>query len=155
MNTAQPRPSDKWIPWYFVLFFAVIAMVDGVFVYVAVTTQTGVVTEQAYEKGLAFNETLEKAKSQPALNDKVAYRDGVLRWTLANASKTPIVNADVTAKIVRPVQGGFDFDIVLQHKGAGIYEAVLDAPLPGQWSAKLRSIWNNKQYQTTHLFMVK
>ncbi len=155
MSSALPRPSDKWIPWYFVLFFAVIAVVDGVFVYVAITTQPGVVTEQAYEKGLAFNDVLAKAKAQPDLNQKAVYEDGFLRWELMDADNTPITNAAVIAKIIRSVQDGYDFEIALIHKGHGLYETVMDLPLPGQWVAKLSGTWDNKQYQTIHTFIAK
>lgn len=154
IETAK-HAKDKWIPWYFVAFFAVIALLDGIFVYIAVNTHTGVVTEQAYEKGLAFNETLDKAKAQPELNEAVSYKSGILRWKLADNRGHPITNAAASAKIIRPVQEGHDFDINLTHKGNGIYEAVPTLPLPGLWTAKLSSTWNDKHYQTTHQFIAE
>ena len=92
MEQATKDPRDKWIPMYFVAFFAVIALLDGIFVYTAISTQTGVVTEQPYEKGLAYNEVLEKAKTQPELEHKVSYQNGALRWALPmdNAAVLPI-----------------------------------------------------------------
>ena len=149
MTQAVKDPRDKWIPRYFVIFFAVIAVLDGIFVYMAVSTQTGVVTEQPYEKGLAFNETLEKAKAQPQLEHKVYYKKGVLRWTL------PIENASVSASIVRPVQDGYDFEIMLAHMGGGVYEARPETPLQGLWTAKLKATWDNEQFQASHDFIVK
>lgn len=142
-------PRDKWIPRYFVMFFAVIALVNGIFVYMAVSTQTGMVVDQPYKKGLAFNETLKKAKAQLSLEHKVSYNNGVLRWTL------PINTASVTASIMRPVQEGYDFNVPLMHIGGGVYEANPTMPLPGAWTVKLSAIWEDKQFQTSHNFIAK
>ncbi|MCB1531960.1 MAG: FixH family protein [Alphaproteobacteria bacterium] len=152
---ALPNPKDKWIPWYFVIFFAVIAILDGTFVYMAVSTQTGVVTEQPYEKGLAYNDVLEQAKTQPQITQKPRYENGLLRWQLADQDGRAITNAQVTARITRPVQEGYDFDITLDHVGGGVYQAKLNAPLPGLWMAKLSSQWDNTQYQTRYEFVTK
>ena len=154
METATVKnPKDKWIPWYFVAFFAVIALLDGVFVYMAVSTQTGVVTEHAYEKGLDYNRLLEAARAQPDLDQKAEYKDGVLRWTIAEDGGAPILDAFVQAHIKRPVQDGYDFDIMLKHMGGGVYEARLDAPLAGLWQARLKCKWNNQTFQTSLKFI--
>lgn len=144
---SSPNPKDKWIPRYFFMFFVVVALLDGIFVYMAVSTQTGIVTENPYKKGLAYNQTLEKARAQPILNHKVSYADGILRWVL------PLTKASVTASIRRPVQDGYDFDITLRHKGDGVYEAKPALPLPGAWTAELKATWDSKQFQTSHAFI--
>lgn len=153
MSGHIPHPKDKWIPWYFVIFFAVIAILDGVFVYMAVSTQTGLVTEQAYEKGLAFDDILATARSQPDIQQDISYIGGVLRWKMAEKEGRPITNAAVSAQIIRPVQDGHDFAITLEHKGKGVYEATPTLPLPGLWQAKLSGKWNNKQYQRAYEFI--
>ena len=141
-------PRDKWIPRYFFIFFGFIALLDGFFVYTAISTQTGLVTQNPYEKGIAYNEMLNKAHAQPALEQKVTYDNTVLRWAL------PIENASVTASIMRPVQEGFDFDVVLNNSGNGIYEATLQTPMPGAWTAKMKARWDNQEFQTTYSFIV-
>lgn len=152
-NEALPSPKDKWIPFYFVMFFVVIAITDGIFVYTAINTHTGVVTDQAYEKGLAYNDILEKARSQPNLQQKPSFQNGVLRWDLKTPGGEPLTMAQVSATLFRPVQDGYDFDINLEHAGNGVYEATINAPLPGLWKAKLTSTWDNKTYQTTYQFV--
>lgn len=149
------NPRDKWIPWYFVMFFAVIAVVDGFFVYMAVSTHTGVVTEKPYERGLAYNELLEQAREQQGVQQKASYKDGILRWALAEQDGAAIESAHVTAKIVRPVQAGHDFDIELMHKGSGVYEARPPVPLLGAWTAKLSSTWDDRQYQREFSFIAE
>ncbi|MEZ5815207.1 MAG: FixH family protein [Alphaproteobacteria bacterium] len=149
MEQSIQNPKDKRIPLYFVMFFVVIALLDGIFVYMAVSTQTGLVIPQPYQKGLAFNQTLDKARTQPQLDQKASYDSGVLRWVL------PMDNASVTATIIRPAHDGYDFKITLAHKGAGVYEASPDMPLKGAWAAKLKATWDNTQFQTRHDFIVK
>lgn len=141
--------------WYFVIFFTVIAILDGIFVYVAVTTQTGVVTENAYEKGLAFNKQLEQARAQPQLQETLSFENGMLRWQAKDESASLLENAAVTAKIIRPVQDGHDFETTLDYKGPGVYEAKLDLPFKGLWKAEINATWDNRHYQTSHSFTAR
>jgi nitrogen fixation protein FixH len=155
MEQSQKSPKDKYILFAFLAFFGVIFILDGIFVYIAVSTQTGVVTERAYEKGLEYNDVLAHAKNQPNLNDTVSFKDKILRWDLRNENNKAIKNAVTTARIIRPIQDGHDFDIILNYKNNGIYEAELEFPFKGLWVAKLESQWNKKTYKTTHKFIVK
>lgn len=153
-----PRKSDKYIPWYFVAFFLVVFAVDGFFVYKALKTHSGVVTEHAYEAGIAFNRTLDKAREQrlSGVQSKASYKDGVLIWDLKDADGRSLEEAIVTARIIRPVQDGYDFDINMPYDGSGLFKATLKTPLPGQWTAKLNAVWNNTQtYQTNLSFIVR
>lgn len=155
MEEALPNPRDKWIPWYFVLFFLVIALIDGLFVFVALRTYPGIVTQQAYEKGLTYNDILEKAQNQPNIYQKPSYENGMLHWVLKEKNGEAISNALIQVKLMRPVQDGYDFDTTLEYKGNGIYETALTLPLQGLWVAKLNGTWDNKQYQTTYEFVTK
>ena len=150
-NAVKPHPKDKWIPFYFVIFFVVIAILDGIFVYLAVSTQTGVVTDHAYEKGLHYNTLLAQSKNQAALQEHAAFSDGVLSWQINDENGIALTHAIVTATIQRPVQDGYDFDIALTHQGSGLYSAHLDLPLKGLWKARLHSTWNTNQTYRTQL----
>jgi len=55
---------DRIIPLYFVAFFVVIAIFDGIFVYLATSTHSGVVTENAYQKGLNYNQYIDAYNQQ-------------------------------------------------------------------------------------------
>ena len=125
MTTPQSphsKPIDRWIPWMFVAFFVVIAMVDAVFVTFAIKTRPGTVTEQAYEKGLAYNATLDAAEKQKALGwtDVTTYEDGILSFTLKDKDGKPLSGAEVTAKITRPVAEGYDSTVKLAQTGEGV-----------------------------------
>jgi nitrogen fixation protein FixH len=147
--------KDKYILFAFLSFFGVVFTVDAFFIYTAITTQTGVITEQAYEKGLHYNQILLEAENQPRLNDVVSFDGKTLRWNIEDKSNQKITNAKVTGKIIRPIQDGHDFNIDLVNKGNGVYEAVLDLPFKGLWEAKLESKWNNKTYKTMYRILKK
>lgn len=55
---------DRLIPWYFVMAFLVVFAVNGFFVYMAVSTNHGVVTENAYKKGLDYNNVVAQIRKQ-------------------------------------------------------------------------------------------
>ncbi len=152
MNAITPnsKPIDKWIPWMFVAFFVVIAMVHTVFVTVAVKTLPGVVTEDAYEKGLAYNSTLEAAKKQQSLGwtGRTAYSDGVLSYTLKDKTGAAIASATVKARITRPVTQGYDSEVVLQDAGKGVYQAKAALPLHGLWNIRIYTTWHDQNFQT-------
>lgn len=159
MQASKRNPKDKYVLFSFLAFFGVVFLVNGIFIYTAIKTQTGVVTEQAYEKGLAYNKTLEDAQNQPALKDKITYSQPVLRWVLRDETDAPLLNGVAKGHMIRPVQDGHDFDISFISRGDGVYEAMVMPPLKGQWVVKLESVWtqNNqeKSYKTTYQLMAK
>ena len=146
--TGPSKKSDgKFVLMCFVAFFSLIFIVNIIFIYSALTSYSGVVTKNPYEKGLAFNDTLNKASSQPDIDHKVSYMDGVLRWEL------PMHDSLVVARIIRPVRDGNDFNVTMPHTGNGVYEAKLNLPMSGIWTANLKVTWNGKEFQTRHDFM--
>ena len=58
----KSNKSGKIVLRAFIGFFIVFATDDAFFVYKAVSTHPGVVTEKAYEIGLNYNEIIEKTK---------------------------------------------------------------------------------------------
>lgn len=153
--TPAPRKSGKFILGCFLAFFGVVCAVDAGFVYTALHTNSGEVTEQAYEKGLAYNKTLEQARTQPVLKEKFSFQDGIARWSAIDNNGAVLERAAVKVKFIRPVKDGYDFETVLQYGGSGLYEAKPDFPVKGLWMAQLSAEWNGKRYQTTQEFIVK
>lgn len=150
------KPIDKYIPWMFVAFFLVIAAVDAVFVTMAVRTHSGVVTEQAYERGLEYNKTLEAAAAQDTLGWKsdITLQNGMLRLTLSDKADKPITGAVAKADIKRPVTQGYDTSITFKETGQGLYEAPVNLPLKGQWDVHVYADAHGQNYQTDEELMV-
>lgn len=154
--STEMRKSDKWIPYYFVLFFVVVAAVNAFFVYKALHSYSGVVIDNAYEHGLAYNKTLDAAEAEKnsGISQQLTYQNGVLSWVIRDKEGKPVNNAKVHATFLRAVQDGKDFDRNLTFSGNGQYKVSVNAPLPGVWTAKCEATWNNQSFRTTyHIFV--
>lgn len=143
-DPVECKPIDRWLPWLFFVFFAVVLSVNGIMIYVAASSWTGVETRQHYIKGRDYNRTLDAVARQTArgwnagLSIEAKARDHVrLDLTLLDARKHSVAGADVSARFVRPTHEGFDVEIHLDDDGAGRYVGELRAPLPGQWDVRV------------------
>lgn len=149
---------DRLIPWYFVAFFVVVAILDGIFVYVATSTHTGVVTERAYDKGLAYNETVAAAEAQKQLGwqaEVALGTDRVLSFTLTDESGQPLGGAAVKATFMRPTQDGMDFVAELAESADGVYTAQVDFPVDGLWDVRVFAIEGGQDFQFHQRLVVK
>ena len=152
------KKSDRLIPWYFVLFFAVITLVDGIFVTMAIRTQTGSVIENAYERGLAYNTTIDAVAEQKkrGWQGRIELADGRnIVFHLADRDGKALSGASVQAHITRPVQAGYDFDVTLTTATPGIYSAAANFPLPGLWNVNIEATWQGHHYYLMRSFTVK
>lgn len=138
------RKSDRFIPWYFVLFFLVIFIVDGAMVTVAVSTQTGVVTQHPYEQGLAYNEVVEAEKKQKELGWKgdISYHNKQISFVLRDKLGKKIKPDKITATLTRPTQAGMDFFVELTNNTVNI-----DFPVKGLWEVRIYATKGDKHYQ--------
>lgn len=123
-----------------VAFFTVVLAANGVFVFLALNTWTGLSAENPYQRGIDYNEILDAAARQRALGWTGALsfaltRDGRGRLSLVVTDRqgTPVGNLAVKADIRRPTTADFDQAVTLTPSGAGAYEAELELPLRGQW----------------------
>ncbi len=156
-KTGFPRKSDKWIPWYFVAFFVLLAIIDGIFVTIATKTHSGSVTEQAYQKGLQYNNTITAAQRQEKLGwqGAILFAGDRLQFSLKDHESQPLTGAEVTAYISRPTQSGYDFTINLEETVPGSYSAVADFPLKGQWDVRMAAQWQQQHYQQHRRIVVR
>ena len=140
-NGAQERRS-RWIPWTFVWGFVVILAANGIMVFFAFDSFTGVSSDDAYRSGLGFNEQLVAKRKAAALGWQVAARvDGTAagrRLTLAlhDRAGRPLSSADVRAEFRRPIERGLDFTVALKPLGDGRYGAPFAPPRRGQWRVR-------------------
>lgn len=153
-----PHKIDKFIPWMFVLFFLVIAATDAVLVTLAVTTQTGVVTENAYETGLKYNDIIQDKKAQAALgwSIKTDITDaGTITIVAHDKTGAPLSNADVKILLFRPLQDGHDQSIIAKNLGGGQYQIAPNYPLLGAWRIYATITHNHDNYKFTRDYVVK
>ena len=133
-----------WIPYGFVAFFGVVLLANALMIWIAFATWTGLETDDAYQKGLAYNRTLDEAAAQAALGWEVdlelAQKDErtlALDLVLEGPHGDLIEDAVVSAAFVRPTHEGYDQLVTIPHRYGGEYESLVELPLAGQWELHL------------------
>lgn len=157
MTETVPKRIDRYIPWMIVGFFVVVAIFDGIFVYLATSTHTGVVTDHAYQRGLKYNQTVSAANRQQALGWQASLElqnQAQLVLKIADKDGQSINGATVQAQIQRPTQDGYDFETDLSNAGGGTYWAPVTFPLPGQWDVKVLVTWKQEQFQLSKRLVI-
>lgn len=140
---ADPR-RGRWIPWAIVAFFAVVAAVNLVMIWLAISTWPGLETDRAYEEGLAYNRTLDAKARQDALGWQgeitgriTAGFDAELTLRVRDADGAPLTGAVAVVRLLRPTSEGHDLVADLHELGAGSYRAAVTLPLAGIWDAEV------------------
>ncbi len=143
-----------WIPWAFVGFFLVVFAVNGVMVWFALSSWTGLETTNSYERGLAYNRALEAAKEQTALGwqadfhfHQTGQRHGTLELRLQDRDGVRLQGAKVDAELVRPTEEGHDLALDLAEREPGRYQAEVELPLVGQWEVRLAASARGEVYR--------
>lgn len=129
------------------VFFGSVIAVNGAFVVLALDTFSGLSTENPYQRGLAYNDTLRAAAEQRALGWTAQIEGTVIREGRARVAATftdragrPIEHLDVGGTLRRPTREGLDRALALERVGPGRYAAEFDLPLAGQWDLALEAV---------------
>ncbi len=148
-----PRPSDKWIPWYFVAFFVGLTFLLSFFVYLSLRDFPGTVSDKAYEQGLAYNQTLQATTKQKELgwNGVVTVTpEGAqvrVRYEIKQAEGVLIKDAQVHGWFYRPTNSKLDQKFDLQAQPDGSYQAVVTLPVSGVWDIRLATQADGHDFQ--------
>ncbi|MBT3371532.1 MAG: FixH family protein [Rhodospirillaceae bacterium] len=124
-------------------FFALIVAVNGVFIYFALDSFSGLSTQNAYVKGLNYNRTLAQNRAQKATGLQItatASQPGqavVLDVVVKDRHGKPIENLTLSGQLRRPTHEGEDLPLEFQAMGAGSYRATATPEALGQWDLRL------------------
>jgi nitrogen fixation protein FixH len=137
----KPGLLGRHVLMMMISFFGVIVAVDGFMIYRAVSTFGGLETQDAYRKGLAYNQRI----SRDAEQAHAGWQDTVeiggagqhLRITLRDPAGAPITGKRLAAKIGRPATDRFDVTLDLAEIRAGVYEAAIPVVAEGSWIVEL------------------
>jgi len=138
--SAMPHPDprrSRWIPYVFVGGMLLVVAVNGVLVYAALSTFTGVTVTRSYERGRGYNQVLAEAARQEALGwqAEVAWVAGRLRVAVADREGLP-VGGRLQGVLLRPLEG-MARPLDLATAAAGRWVADAGNLAPGQWEAQL------------------
>lgn len=137
-NKEKDHKSSK-IPYFFLAFFIVVVLVNVAYIYLSKQSWRGIISPDAYQKGLNYNETLKQAEEQKKLGWKVSYiltqnseNNFVISVNPSDQNNAQIVDAEVAIEFRRPSEEGYDFIQRFTFKD-GVYEEKISFPLKGQW----------------------
>jgi len=130
---ARPWYREPW-PWLLMAGPALTVVAGFVTLWLAMASDDGLVADDYYKRGLAINQTLSRDRAAAAL----AYRAhlsfnpeaGRVRVVL---SCGPARSPAVRLHIAHPTRAGLDRALMLEARGAGVYEAALALPASGRW----------------------
>lgn len=149
------KRNGRAIPWLFASFFGVVIAANATMVYFAVSSFTGLQTEDHYLRGLAYNRVLEAERAQRALGWEVAVefeptggRRGRIVARARDAAGAPLIDAVIVAHLMRPAETGYDMDVALAAKRDGVYAGNVELPLPGLWEIQTQIMHRSGVYRT-------
>lgn len=135
--------NDRWIPWAFVGFFVILAVVQGSFVTLAIRTFPGLVTDRPYATGLSYNQVLKEQAAEAALGwqvETVFAADGPLSGhltlTIHDAQGRPL-DVAVEAQAERMTRFPQVVTLMPNADGPGHMTLPLHLPVAGRWFVRL------------------
>jgi nitrogen fixation protein FixH len=144
---AWVRRPNVWIPGVFVAMFAVMLVANGTMVALALGSWRGLHTQNAYEKGLAYDERVAEARRAEKLGWRVALDVTVvgagrarLSARLTDRDGHPVAAERVRARLMRPTQAGIDQRATLARTGPGRYAAEVPLPAAGLWRFEVAAV---------------
>jgi nitrogen fixation protein FixH len=126
----------------FLAFFGTIFVVNGTMIYWALSTHTGLVANEPYRKGLAYNERITADEHQTRLGWTETLdvgRDGHVTLALAERDGRAVRGLKIEGLLGRPATNRHDVKLALAEKAPGRYEAQTAAVAEGSWLITLEA----------------
>ncbi|MEM9027679.1 MAG: FixH family protein [Pseudomonadota bacterium] len=139
-------------------FFGVIFAVNGVFLYFALKSYTGVVAVEPYRKGLAYNDRLVADARQKALGWSHTISlgsDGAVRVDLRDRESRPVTGLALTATIGRASTSAHDLTVSLIEQEGGVYRANTPPRAAGSWLVTLGGSRTNSSGERDVVYQAK
>lgn len=147
-----------WIVGFFLVVFAA----NAIMATIAIGTWGGLETDDAYRKGLYYNDEIAAAEEQKTSGWQISLShtpvslmgdrlDVSITWPTDD-----LPPANVTALITRAVTNAYDQEITLTKAGKEVYTAPLSLAFKGQWNVNiLVKLTNGTIYQIKEKIFVE
>ncbi|MGZ3306733.1 MAG: FixH family protein [Asticcacaulis sp.] len=143
------RRRGRFVPWIIAAFYLTFMTTLIGFVVIAYRNPPSEVTPEAYEKGLAYNDTLNKGLQQNALGwtSDIRLEHDRLTFRLDDAHHAGVEGAVVRAWFVHPGNASLDRSFDLHPIAPGVYAADAALPARGLWTVHVTAEQKGRQYQ--------
>lgn len=133
--------SFSFVPWLFVGGLAVVVAVNGVMMWLAISSFSGLYSDRARERGLRYNQLIAEQKSRDALGWTVVPSwqadAGTLGLTVSDAAGKPLPGAVASIELIRPAERRAPIDVALNDLGNGRFAGRVALPERGNWDADI------------------
>lgn len=119
-----------------ILFFATVFAVNGLMLYKALSTHSGLVAQEPYRKGLHYNERIAADERQRELGWRETMgldATGSIDVLLVDANGKPVAGLALTSVVGRPSDGRSDRRVQLSEREPGRYVGDAGALEAGTW----------------------
>ncbi|MCH9765916.1 MAG: FixH family protein, partial [Alphaproteobacteria bacterium] len=145
--TAGTTDARQWtgrgVILAFVVFFLLLIGAQAAFITIAVSTHTGLVSQQPYRKGLNYGDRIAQSDKQKKLGwqDAWALADNNQRlvFTLTDGNGQHISGLKLSGSMGRPVHKNDDAVLVFRSNEAGGYQADLPKGLKGAFIVDIKA----------------
>jgi nitrogen fixation protein FixH len=138
----QPNVNGRDVLALVLAFFGAIFAVNGALIYAAVSTHTGLVANEPYRKGLAYNERIlaEERQAQLGWSERLDLdRDGHLLLVLAERDSRPVRGLRIQGVLGRAATNRQDINVAFVETAPGRYEAQGPEMAAGSWLIALEA----------------
>ena len=138
----QQGLHGRHVAGIFLAFFAAVFAMNAAMIYTAISTYSGVVSNEPYRKGLHYNDRIsaDERQKRRGWTDTVAVsRDGHVVVSLAGGDGRPIGGARLQAQLGRPTTNREDIVFDLNETAPGRYERQVGALEEGNWTITIEA----------------
>jgi nitrogen fixation protein FixH len=132
------RLTGRMVLFYLIAFFGVVMSVNGVMIYEALSTMTGVDTDSPYQAGRMFERDVAMAKAQDSrhwhVDAQVTPSSNGARLKVAahDEAGRPLTGMQASAAFQRPTDRRLDRDVELVEDSPGKFSGSAEI-MAGQW----------------------
>jgi nitrogen fixation protein FixH len=135
----------RWIPWAIAASFVPVLGINGLLVQQALHSNTGLVSDHAFDTGQDYNRVIAAGRKQQALGWKaeiaLTRNAGEARARITvrvrDAAGAALRGLELGGRLYSPVDPQPDQSLSLAEGEDGVYRQDIDLPRSGQWDAQL------------------
>ena len=141
------------IPLTFIAGFAVVIAVNGIMMWLAIASFSGLYSDHARDHGVTYNRVIAEQKARDSLGWKVetSWDAGSksLLLELTEANGKPLSATRVAVELVRPAEKRPPIDLEMAGAGDGRFVATVNLPERGSWDLDILIEANGRKFAVT------
>lgn len=158
MTTAALARRSRHIPWLFVLGFAIVVAVNGVMIWFAVGSFSGLYTLKPRDRGLRYNDVVAAQQVRDTLGWRIEVnwrpRSDRLELVLTDRAGASLDGARVTVELVRPAEKRPPLGVAMAVVDAGRHAGYIALPARGNWDLDIVVERDGQRFaQTRRMFL--